>query len=235
MQVNEGRAPVIWVIGATRSSKTPFARGLAEKPPSPLAIPTLSTGDYYRLEFGQEDTFSRDFVFRISAHSARHIAGNHDCHIPTLEQFIDECNGPCIIEGERHPFAFAKLFDPQKDMAFILFNDAMCTYDTTIEGGIKVIDDQLRWAVKNRLAPQDNVMKFTFNKNKLWAHHFGSGYDADKIIHQDIPPLRYDGDKYPFIDPMIAMAQNQILKCLKDVFPDKAAGPHLPEPCDHRP
>ena len=62
--------PIVWIIGATRSCKT----ALAQNGVAPLGFKLISTGDYFRQNYGKEDTNSRDFVFQISAFAAECLA-----------------------------------------------------------------------------------------------------------------------------------------------------------------
>ena len=192
--------PIIWIIGATRSCKT----AIAEHAVAPIGFKHLATATYFRERYAQVDTNSREFVFDISKFSAECLAEDPDCHLSHLERVLKIDPQPYVIEGERNPAEFAKLYDPKKDMVIIVDRTDMEKYDTMIERGIPVIEQQVRWCVSTGIAPQDSVVKLTFGGPHIKAERFGKGYDADETIIEGevkkrIPESELIEDRYPWI------------------------------------
>lgn len=193
--------PIIWVIGATRSCKTPIAEfGIA-----PLGFRQISTASYFREHYGKPDTMSREFVFGISEFAARQLEKNPECHLTHLERLLQESPQTYVIEGERNPLEFARLYDPKQDMVIFVNRTDMEKYDTLIERGIAVIEQQMRWCVSTGIAPQDSVIKLSFGGPHIKAEKFGRGDDADSTIIEGtvkarLPESAKNEDRYPWID-----------------------------------
>ncbi len=202
--------PIVWIIGATRSCKT----ALAQNGVAPLGFKLISTGDYFRQNYGKEDTNSRDFVFQISAFAAECLARQPDCHLTHLEQLLETVKQPCVIEGERNPSEFAKLYDPQRDMAIFLRRLDMDIYDTTIERGIAVIEQNVRWCINTGISPAASAFKVTFGDQKIKAEYFGVNNGADAVfIEGNVGARKLDGeveDRYPWINILIGLVREQV-------------------------
>lgn len=206
----ERKYPIVWVIGATRSCKTALAQhGIA-----PLGFKLLSTGDYFRKRFAKPDTFSHDFVFSLSSFAAECLAHHTNCHVEHLQNFIAESNGPCVIEGERNPNEFAKLYDPQQDMVIFMQRNAIDIYDTVIERGIAAIEQIVRWNINAGIAPRSSAFKATFGDEKLKAEYFGVDNGPDKlVIEGPIKPRNLNGteeEKYPWINVLIGLTREAV-------------------------
>jgi|GEM_PF-4512868 hypothetical protein len=204
-------SPIVWIIGATRSCKT----ALAQYGVAPLGFKLISTGDYFRREFGQEDTFSRDFVFQLSAFSATCLAQEPNCHLTHLHKLIEEAQQPCVIEGERNPMEFAKLYDPHKDMVIFLHRMDMDIYDTTIERGIAAIERNVRWCVNVGIAPPTSVFKTTFGDQEIKGEYFGVNNGSDAVfIRGAVEERKTQGDaedRYPWINILIGMVREKVV------------------------
>ena len=225
------RANVIWVIGPTRSSKTSLAKGLARTSGEATPFPVIGTGDYFRDLYGQEDTYDASFVFNLSAFSARHITENKSCHRTVLESFIDQADDICIIEGERNPFVFPALYNPEKDMVFTLDRRDIAVYHNPIEPGVPAIFDLVRWGVKTGYIPAQSVVHFTFGHGRVEAHRYaGPEDDNPSCLFSEAADPRYDGDKYPWISTMIDMGQENIRTYFALEQPARHQGQNLDGP-----
>lgn len=202
--------PIIWVIGGTRSCKT----AIAENGIAPLGYRLISTGDYFRERYGEPDTFSRPFVFNISAHSAKVLAENPDCHIDHLRGILKDRAEPLVVEGERNPIEFAKLYDPKTDMVIFVDRRDIDPYDTVIERGLVGIESTVRWCVSTGIAPQSSVMKLTFGLEEIRADHFGIANSDDHAFLSGKVKKRIETgsveDKYPWINVLIGCVREQI-------------------------
>lgn len=202
--------PVIWVIGATRSCKS----ALAENGIAPMGFHLISTATYFRNAYGQPDTMDRAFVFNISAHAAQTLANNPDCHRAHLERLLKAVNGPCVVEGERNPVEFAKLYDPAQDMVFLIDRVDVDKYDTVIERGIGAIEQIMRWNVSTGIAPQESVAKIIFGLDEIRAEHLGVNNSVDQVfLCGPVKEKKFEGgieDRYPWINIVIGVVREQI-------------------------
>jgi hypothetical protein len=203
--------PIIWIIGATRSSKSYLAKGLSFEGRAGLNLPAISTSNFFRGGYGREDTVSRDYVFGLSEFSAVSLAKDPQCCERHLIDEIEGFNSACIVEGERNPVQFSNLYDPQKDMVFFLERKDMEPYDTTIEGGIGIIEDIVRWNVRNGITPQNTAFKMVFGDENLRVSNFGKSHEADILVAEDCVGPRTEGARYPWIGPMIERAHSLLL------------------------
>lgn len=203
-------SPIIWVVGGTRSCKT----AIAENGIVPLGFEMISTGDFYRAQYGQPDTFSRAFVFNISAHSAKVLAHDPDAHLKHLRKLIKDREKPLVVEGERNPVEFAKLYNPKKDMVVFVNRLDIDPYDTVIERGIKGIEDTVRWCVSTGVAPQNAVMKLTFGLEEIKAEEFGiANADDSPFLNGKVKKRQETGsveDRYPWINVLIGCVRERI-------------------------
>lgn len=211
MTAGKRKHPVVWVIGATRSCKS----ALAENGIAPLGFKLISTATYFRNAYGQPDTMDRAFVFNISAHAALTLADNPDCHRAYLEKLLKAATGPCVVEGERNPVEFAKLYDPAQDMVFLIERLDVDKYDTVIERGIGAIEQIMRWNVSTGITPQESVMKVIFGLDEIRAEHLGVNNGPDHIFLQGpVKQKKSEGmieDRYPWINILIGLVREQIL------------------------
>lgn len=206
----EHASPIIWVIGATRSCKTALAQhGIA-----PLGFYMISTADFFRKQYGQPDTYSRQFVFNISAFAAETLSKDPDCNIRYLQDIAKQQHKPCVIEGERNPVEFAKLYDPKNDMVIILNRQDVDVYDTAIERGIESIEKIVRWNISTGIAPQDSAMKLTFGLEEIKADYFGVNNAPDTtFLSGKVKPKSSEGeieDRYPWIGILIGLVREKI-------------------------
>ena len=213
--------PVVWVVGATRSCKT----ALAEYGIEPMGFKLMSTGTYFRDQFGKEDTNSRDFVFALSNFAAECLSRDANCHTKKLEQFIAEAGQPCVVEGERNPNEFAKLYDPTQDMVILLKRMNMESYDTVIERGITAIERIIRWNINTGIASRASAFKATFGDNRIAGEYMGIGDNKDEIfLEGPIKDRKMDGtavERYPWINILIGMTR----KAISDYYGGKIRPP----------
>lgn len=225
--------PIIWVIGATRSSKTALATAISDQGPASLGFHLIQTGNYFRQRYGEPDTYSREFVFNISAFASRCLEEQPDCHEQHLASVIAHVNKPCVIEGERNPREFAKLYDPKLDMVFFLNRLDVEKYSTTIERGVSVIEDQVRWFVANGIAPQESVIKMTFGNGEVKAEYFGTEHKPDHVIIQGAVKNKKDTgtseERYPWISILIGLVREKVMEyyCIKEYLTPATIPPKL--------
>ncbi len=209
--MNNRKHPIVWVIGATRSCKTP----IAEHGVAPLGFELISTATYFRERYGQPDLFTKEFIFDLSEFSAGCLVEDPDCHRSHLEEIITDSPRPYVIEGERNPDEFAKLYDPKLDMVIFVSRVDMDKYDTLIERGIPVMEQYVRWCVSTGVAPPSSVIKLTFGGRDIKAEYFGKGYDADSVLIEGTAPERIPDalsveDRYPWIDFVIKITVDAV-------------------------
>lgn len=203
--------PIIWIIGATRSSKTALANGL-----SMLGIPTISTGAFFREKYAQPDTFSREFVFNISAFSADYLSKKPDSHTDHIKSLTNKMMRGCIIEGERNPVEFSKLYNPQWDMVLFLKRLDVPTYDTKIEKGIDVIKDIIRWNIGVGITAPESVLSMSYGLGEVEISQINREGNEEVVMKGPTKPREphsVDIDtKYPWINIIIGASYQAITK-----------------------
>ena len=153
---------------------------------------------------------NREFVFRLSAYASECLADDPDCHVNHVAAMVETMTTPCIVEGERNPFEFAKLYDPQKDMVFFLERRDVPAYETSIESGIGLIEYQLRWAVENGIAPQHSILKMAFGDERLHVSHYGFHRQPDEVLLDQEAVPRHEGDDFPWMGVLPQMARQHV-------------------------
>jgi len=183
---------------------------------APLGFEAISTGDYFREQYGQPDTFSRQFVFDISAHSAKILAHDPSCHLKNLSKHFETSAAPCVVEGERNPVEFANLYDPKRDMVIFLDRLDVDKYDTAIEKGLESIERIVRWNIGVGITPADSVMKLTFGLEFIKAERISVNGAPDTVfLEGNVKPKALTGideDRYPWINILIGAVRHEIQK-----------------------
>jgi len=222
--------PIIWVIGATRSCKTAIAKNGIE----PFGFHMISTGDFFREKYAQPDTMSREFVFNISAHAAGVLADNPYCHLSHLEEIIEKQGWPCVVEGERNPIEFARLYDPKQDMVILVKRLDIPEYDTVIERGLKAIEETVKWCVSTGVAPRYSVMRATFGLEEIICEHLGVNNQPDEAFVKGPVKKRVETgeveDRYPWINIVIKVVRDHIQNYYGLVPVDRALNALPPAP-----
>jgi hypothetical protein len=175
----------------------------------------ISTATYFREGYGKPDTLSREFVFNLSEYSVACLAVNPSFHRSHLEGIIAGTPQPYVIEGERNPDEFVKLYDPKLDMIILIDRVDIEKYDTIIERGLPVIEQYVRWCVRSGVTPVNSVIKLSFGGRHIKAERFGTGYDADSTViegtvdkrNPDAPSVE---DRYPWIGYVIKIAVDAV-------------------------
>lgn len=223
--------PIVWIIGATRSCKSALAKALTDDGPASLGFGLIATGDYFREQHAQPDTLSREFVFNISATASKCLSKDPSCHVQNIEEKLEREPRAYVIEGERNPNEFARLYDPKKDMVFFVHRQDVPIYKTEIERGIKTIEDIVRWNVGNGIAPENSVFSATYGNGRFTAERFTMHFNRDKIIAAGaIAGKKKTGlplQRYPWIHILIGMVREKIMDYYNIKNPAK---PALSEP-----
>lgn len=217
--------PVVWVIGATRSCKT----AIAENGVAPLGFTPISTATYFREHYAQPDTMNRAFVFNISAHAADMLEADPDCHTSHLGEILRKIGRRCVVEGERNPVEFAKHYNPKRDMVIFANRLDVDKYDTVIERGIAVIEQQVRWCVSTGAAPQESAFKMTFGDLEITGARFGYRNAEDEVFIHGPVKAKGEGtaieDRYPWINILIGLVRHEISDYYKLRAPAQASAP----------
>ncbi|MEK7546147.1 MAG: hypothetical protein AAB554_03680 [Patescibacteria group bacterium] len=129
----------IFVIGASRSAKTPFAERVAAR----LGVPRIGASEWFRKHLPDSESADRQaFVERITRFSIGVLRRDPDVNVRHLRAAYDLEAGS-VIEGVRNPHDFVHLFDPRADRVVFLECDECDVARTVFEGGIGVIEAYL--------------------------------------------------------------------------------------------
>ena len=187
----------VFVLGRTRSGKTPFARMVA----AGLGVPVASASAWVRARFPGElsddraeatralTAFATAELVRDPAVSYRHLAAAHDL------------SASLVVEAMRNPYDFVRAFDAREDHAVFLDHAGNDLPVTLFERGLEVIDAYLAWLRAAGLLEEGRVHRYRFAE-------FRPGLDfaaADLLaalprpiaaaprpafVHAEVPPLR---------------------------------------------
>jgi hypothetical protein len=159
----------MFVLGASRTGKTPFARILARA----LGLQHISLGgasEWARrlypdaVPHTDRESFIRA-ISRFSLEELRHrptprveyIRGHHDLTRPT------------VLEGIRNPHDFVHLFDPRTDWAIFLEHSQPDQPRDPFEGGLVLIGDYLAYLKETGLQAGGQA--------RVWRYRFAGFYD----------------------------------------------------------
>lgn len=135
----------IWIIGYTRSGKSPFAQQLATR----LNLPILEAGRFAREQFGNNGDVSE-----TTARAEAMLRGDHRYYSRLINAFA--CRRNMIIVGVRNPIDFVDSFEPATDSVIFLNagNGAATEFE---EKGIAAIRAILAFLMGVGSLPRDRV------------------------------------------------------------------------------
>ncbi|MBI5513089.1 MAG: hypothetical protein HY909_04930 [Deltaproteobacteria bacterium] len=131
----------VFVLGPSRSGKTPFARGLAEA----LGVPWHGASAWVRARFPGGDFPTREaFVEAITRFALEELKRDPSVSIRHLRGTAD-LGRPCVLEGLRNPYDFVHAFDPRTDRVVFLRHTGSDLRPTAFEEGLGVIRAYVSW------------------------------------------------------------------------------------------
>lgn len=140
--------PNIFVIGPSKTGKTPLADRLAAS----LGFARVSGSEWVRTQFKPGPDPST-FLADITAYSQQELQRNPDVCVDFIFQKYNLVGkGGFVIEGLRNPRDFMLLFRPERDLVLFLdyYNNPVTPTDFE-EKGIRLISSTVSWMVTNKL------------------------------------------------------------------------------------
>jgi hypothetical protein len=148
----------VFVLGASRSGKTPFARGLAQA----LGVPCHGASAWVRARFPGGEFPSREaFVEAITRFALEELKRDPSVSIRHLRGAAD-LERPCVLEGLRNPYDFVHAFDPRTDRVVFLRHTGSDLPLTAFEEGLEVIRAYLTWLEAVGMLPPGRVHGYDF-------------------------------------------------------------------------
>jgi hypothetical protein len=152
----------LFVLGRSRSGKTPFAQQLSSR----LNVPIAGASAWVRERFGKRvDEFpSRDaFVQAITAFSLDALARDPDASLSYLREHNDLAK-PMIVEAMRNPYDFVPSFDYREDLVVFLDKEGNELTPTAFEGGLAIIKSYLDYLRGLGLLHAEQVRDYPFRR-----------------------------------------------------------------------
>jgi hypothetical protein len=150
----------IFVLGRSRTGKTPFARGAAKF----LGARPISASEWVRSRFPSDGYTDRAaFIQAITKFSQQQLKENPLACVEYIRSRYD-LNDFSVVEGIRNPHDFIHLFDPRRDLAVFLEHDGNQLPETELEKGIPIIRDYLSYLTTNGLLEASHVMSYRFKE-----------------------------------------------------------------------
>lgn len=173
----------IFIIGRSRSGKTPLATKLATE----LGMQYIKASEWIRKEFPQQQGDRNSFITAITAASLQRLRENPRVCLDYITTNYD-LSQPSIIDGARNPHDFVHLFRPQYDTAIILNYTPNNIVYTPFEQGIEIIKSYLDWLSNNGIIRPEQVQTYTFDK--FFRYESGTTPSLDEIIDNVVHELK---------------------------------------------
>jgi hypothetical protein len=154
----------VFVLGPSRSGKTPMARHLA----AATGLRHVKAGAWVRERFARPapaddapDAERAAFVAAITRFAIDELRADPWVSIDHLA--AAGLDVPSVIEGIRNPMDFVHAFDPRHDVVIWLDAANIAITPTAFERGLDVIDAYLAWLAANGLSDAGNVWRCKFS------------------------------------------------------------------------
>ena len=145
----------IYVIGSSKSGKTPFASKIAEV----LGWSLVCASEWFRKTFLQQGPSDRQaFTDAITAFTIQTLREDPDLNLRYLSSRHD-LSRPCVVEGFRNPRDFIRLFDYRQDRVVFLRCEETDLRETDFEGGIQVMRSYLRYLLDCGLLREEQMVQ----------------------------------------------------------------------------
>jgi hypothetical protein len=183
----------IFILGTSYSGKTPVAEQLG----SLLRLPVYSTGQWARQGFDRSCSSMQDYVSEITEWSLAQLRQDFRAGLTFLRTHYD-LSQACIIEGERNPHDFIRLFHPQQDFVVSLVHSHNPVPRTTYELGLDTIWAYLAWLMENGLIQTRQDRRYSFDclysSQKLESTWISLEELMDKILEDVVRDLHDPSD-----------------------------------------
>jgi hypothetical protein len=148
----------LFVLGPSRSGKTPFASQVALA----LGCPHVGASEWVRRRFPPAPYPDRAaFVAAITAFTLAELKRNPRACVEYVRSHYD-LSLPCVVEGVRNPHDFVHLFDPRTDSAVFLHYIQNDLPATAFEAGLDLIRRYLAYLQATGLLEPARVVEYRF-------------------------------------------------------------------------
>lgn len=183
----------IFIIGPSKSGKTPFADRVA----AGLRCPCVGASEWFRQHFPPQGDLSRqEFTDAITRFSIEVLRRDPDVNIRYLRDKRLPST-PSVVEGIRNPRDFAHLFDYQEDRVVFLSCSQTDLEQTNFEAGIGVIRALVSYWINCNLMRTDRVTEVSmgsFDEIPAVADQYLNSLEPTKDFYSRVhaemdPPL----------------------------------------------
>jgi hypothetical protein len=144
----------IYVMGASHTGKTPFARRVAEA----SGATHVAASAWVRERFPAGAP-----VDTMTSFALGELRRDPQVSVAALAPKLAAAGEVAVIEGVRNPYDFTATFDPREDRAvFLRYLGADAAPPTAFEQGLDVIRAYLGWLVANGMLDAARVTEYAF-------------------------------------------------------------------------
>lgn len=150
----------VFVVGASNSGKTPFARQVADA----LGVPLVSASAWFRKNFPPQGSMSRqEHTDAITRFNNEVLRQDPDFNLRYLRD-SHRIGESCVVEGFRNPRDFAIEFDPLCDRVVLLRCKETEIVPTVFDAGTQVIESYLAYLTSIGMISPDQVWQATMER-----------------------------------------------------------------------
>lgn len=155
----------IFIIGPSRSAKTPIANLVAKE----LGVDRISASDWIRSIFNTSNPIvtiedKQKALEEITLLSQNLLKENPNRCIDYLQSKYAINDLDHVLEGFRNPRDFLTLFNPRNDRVVLLTHPSSPLHPLTFETeGLSIIEQSIDWFVQCEMMLESSVMKIIIN------------------------------------------------------------------------
>ena len=204
--LKEVRPPVLWLIGNSRSGKSP----IAQKALIPLGFDVIGSSEFHKKQHahivakyeamvGDPEDIKRGFIEEFSVASTAHLAAYPHDNINDMMGRVLASGKPCVIEGARNPYEFLTLLAPHKDMVIFLDRTNVEKYSTQPERSLPVLEANVRHLLGAGFIRDGHAFRIEVHATHYKV--FKMGELADTLVSET--PEGHFANDYAGIDALI--------------------------------
>jgi hypothetical protein len=147
----------IFVLGSSHSGKTPLAEAIARN----LQLPVFGAGEWVRGKIGAAAVDMADYIARATERSVEILRRDFSFSLRSISDAMKD-SPSCVIDGERNPYDFIRLFDPATDLTVSLTHNLGNSRNSAYESGLLVILSYLDWLGRNAFISTGQDRRYDF-------------------------------------------------------------------------
>lgn len=101
----------------------------------------------------------QEYVQRVTAYSVDCLKTDFSCSLDFARKSLENLSS-VVIDGERNPFDFVHLFDPEHDFAILLKMSSEGQMSTRYETGLLTIESYLDWLLANGFIREQQYRRY---------------------------------------------------------------------------